>query len=90
MDVSLISGLKVLEEESKRLKKMYTEKSMQNDFLKEMLGKKWLGCLNARNLSVNGAFTCQSADGPEGGSAPKCQYSTVLSHIPDQRDLLSA
>jgi len=41
MDASLISRMKVLEEENKRLKKMYAEKSMQNDLLKEALGKKW-------------------------------------------------
>ncbi len=41
MDASLISRMKLLEEENKRLKKMYAEKSMQADLLKEALGKKW-------------------------------------------------
>ena len=41
MDASMISRMKVLEEENKRLKKMYAEKSMQADLLKEALGKKW-------------------------------------------------
>ena len=41
MDASLISRMKALDEENKRLKKMYAEKSMQNDLLKEALGKKW-------------------------------------------------
>lgn len=41
MDASLISPMKALDEENKRLKKMYAEKSMQNDLLKEALGKKW-------------------------------------------------
>jgi len=41
MDASLISRLKALDEENKLLKKMYAEKSMQNDLLKEALGKKW-------------------------------------------------
>ena len=41
MDASLISRLKALNEDNKRLKKMYAEKSMQNDLLKEALGKKW-------------------------------------------------
>ena len=41
MDASLISRMKSLDEENKRLKKMYAEKSMQNDLLKEALGKKW-------------------------------------------------
>ena len=40
MDASLISRMKALDEENKRLKKMYAEKSMQNDLLKEALGKK--------------------------------------------------
>jgi len=41
MDASLISRMKALDEENKRLKKMYAETSMQNDLLKEALGKKW-------------------------------------------------
>lgn len=41
MDASLISRMKALDDENKRLKKMYAEKSMQNDLLKEALGKKW-------------------------------------------------
>jgi putative transposase len=38
MDASLIA----------RLKKMYAERSMQNDVLKEALGKKWRGCLSVK------------------------------------------
>jgi len=41
MDASLMARMKELDEENKRLKKMYAEKSMQNDLLKEALGKKW-------------------------------------------------
>ena len=40
MDVSMMSQLKVMEAENRRLKRMYAEMSMQNDFLKEALGKK--------------------------------------------------
>jgi len=40
MDASLISEMKVLAEENRRLKRMYAEMSMQNDLLKEVLGKK--------------------------------------------------
>ena len=40
MDVSLMSQLKVMEAENRRLKRMYAEMSMQNDLLKEALGKK--------------------------------------------------
>ncbi len=40
MDVSMISEMKALTEENRRLKRMYAEMSMQNDLLKEVLGKK--------------------------------------------------
>ena len=40
MDVSMMLRLKVMEAENRRLKRMYGEMSMQNDLLKEALGKK--------------------------------------------------
>ena len=40
MDASMISDMKVMEDENRRLKKMYAELSMQNELLKEALGKK--------------------------------------------------
>jgi putative transposase len=40
MDASMISELKDVADQNKRLKKMYAELSMQNDLLKEALGKK--------------------------------------------------
>ena len=40
MDVSMMSQLKVMEAENRRLKRMYAEMSIQNDLLKEALGKK--------------------------------------------------
>ena len=40
MDVSMMTQLKVMEAENRRLKRMYAEMSMQNDLLKEALGKK--------------------------------------------------
>ena len=40
MDASMISQMKALEEENRRLKKMYAEMSMQAELLKEALGKK--------------------------------------------------
>ena len=40
MDASMISEMKSMAEENKRLKKMFAELSMQNDLLKEALGKK--------------------------------------------------
>jgi putative transposase len=38
-DASMISDLKVMEYENRRLKKMFAELSMQNELLKEALGK---------------------------------------------------
>ena len=40
MDASMIAQTKALEDENRRLKKMFAELSMQNDLLKEALGKK--------------------------------------------------
>jgi len=40
MDASLISEMNDLAEENRRLKRIYAEMSMQNDLLKEALGKK--------------------------------------------------
>jgi putative transposase len=40
MDASMMSDMKLMAEENRRLKRMYAEMSMQNDLLKEALGKK--------------------------------------------------
>ena len=40
MDASMISQMKALEDENRRLKKMYAEMSMQAELLMEALGKK--------------------------------------------------
>ena len=40
MDASMISQMKSLEDENRRLKKMFAEMSMQAELLKEALGKK--------------------------------------------------
>lgn len=40
MDASMMSQMKALEEENRRLKRMYADLSMQADLLKEALGKK--------------------------------------------------
>ena len=76
MDASLISEMKDMAEENRRLKRMYAEMSMQNDLLKEALGKK------AEAVSKAG-------DGHEFGRAARCQHRTGLPHLSDQRDLLS-
>ena len=40
MDASLISQMKAVEDENRRLKKMFAEFSLQNELLTEALGKK--------------------------------------------------
>lgn len=40
MDVSMISQMKALEDENRRLKRMFADLSIQADLLKEALGKK--------------------------------------------------
>ena len=40
MDESMVSEMKAMADENRRLKQMYAEMSMQNDLLKEALGKK--------------------------------------------------
>jgi putative transposase len=40
MDASMVSQIKAMEAENRRLKRMYAEMSMQNDLLMEALGKK--------------------------------------------------
>ena len=40
MDVSSLKRLKELEEENMKLKKMYAEKSLQNEALKDLIEKK--------------------------------------------------
>ena len=40
MDASMMAALKTTQDENRRLKKMFAELSMQNELLKEALGKK--------------------------------------------------
>ena len=40
MDASMVSEMKAMADENRRLKRMYAEMSMQNDLLKEAPGKK--------------------------------------------------
>jgi putative transposase len=40
MDASMVSQMRAMADENRRLKRMYAEMSMQNDLLKEALEKK--------------------------------------------------
>lgn len=41
MDASMISRMKALEDENRRLKKMYAEVQLQNEVIQEAMQKKW-------------------------------------------------
>jgi putative transposase len=41
MDASMMSRLKALEEENRRLKKMYAEEKLKAEIIKEAMEKKW-------------------------------------------------
>jgi putative transposase len=41
MNASLMARMKELEAENNRLKKMYADVQLQNDVIKEAMGKKW-------------------------------------------------
>jgi len=41
MDASMVSQLKELQDENRRLKKMYAEAQLSADLLKEAMSKKW-------------------------------------------------
>ena len=41
MEVSMVARMKELEEENRRLKKLYAESQLSADLLKEALSKKW-------------------------------------------------
>ena len=75
MDASMVSQMKALEEENRRLKRMYAELNMQANLLKEALGK-------------NDAAISTPGDGLEGGGGTWCQHCARLSGIWCQRDLL--
>ncbi|MFV0292825.1 MAG: IS3 family transposase, partial [Paracoccus sp. (in: a-proteobacteria)] len=53
MDASMISQMKAIEDENRRLKKMFAELSMQNELLKEALGKKVTGPSQRREMAAN-------------------------------------
>jgi putative transposase len=41
MDVSMMGRLKELEDENRRLKKMYAEERLKSEILREAMAKKW-------------------------------------------------
>ena len=68
MDASLISEMKAVAEENRRLKRMYADVSMQNDLLKEALGK-------------NDPASSTPRVGRESGGDEGCQHRAGLSGV---------
>lgn len=79
IEASLISRMKALDEENKRLKKMFAEKSMQNDLLKEALGKKYQGRLNAKRWPNELCDTNPSAFGLRAGRSASAKPAIGIS-----------
>ena len=71
MDASLISKMKSMADENDRLKRIFAEMRMQNDLLKEALGKKREAISKTR-------------DGHECNRATRCQYRVGLPYVSDQ------
>ena len=76
MDASLISQMKAMEDENRRLKRMYADLSIQVDLLKEALEKS--------NRAVS-----TPRDGRASCGAPQGQHSAGLPGLWCQRDVLS-
>ena len=76
MDASMITQMKSIEDENRRLKKMFAELSMQNELLKEALGK------NSPAIST-------PRDGRNCSGAARGQHCAGLPDVRCQRDLFS-
>lgn len=72
IDASLISGMKAMAEENRRLKRMFADVSMQNDLLKEALGK-------------NETASSAPRAGRENGGDEGRQHCAGLSGLRDKR-----
>jgi putative transposase len=77
MDASLMAEMKAMAEENRRLKKMYAEMAMQNELLKDALGKKALRPSQRREMATSAV------------PAARCEHCACLPDVPDQRKLLS-
>ncbi len=84
-----MSQMKAMEDENRRLKRMYADLSMQADLLKEALGKKATGPSIARKVN---ACICRGStprDGPECCGATWGKHRLGLPGLWGERDLLS-
>jgi putative transposase len=68
MDASMITQMKAMDDENRRLKKMFAKLSMQNELLKRRVEK------NRSAISTTG-------DGRKSSRRSRCFYHTGLSHF---------
>ena len=76
MDASMVSSMKAIEDENRRLKKMFAELSMQNELLKEALEK-------------NSAAISTPRDGRGCGGGMWGQHCAGMPYVWGERDVLS-
>jgi hypothetical protein len=76
MDASMVSQMKAIEDENRRLKKMFAELSLQNELLKEALGK-------------NSSAISTPRDGRDCGGEARGQHCAGLPDVWRERDVLS-
>lgn len=81
MDASMISQMRALEDENRRLKKMYAEMSMQADLLKEALGKNDAAVSTPEALRQMQAFAYRPGDGCESSGATWGQHCVGLPYL---------
>jgi len=74
MDASLISRMKALDDENRRLKKMYAESQMQNDVLKEALGIEAAGRHRSEHKAERGKAVSAQRGGRMGGKVSKHEH----------------
>ena len=88
MDASMITPTQAIAEENRRLKTMFAELSMQNDLLKEALGKIDRPSV-ARKANACICRGSKPRDGRECSGAARDQHSAGLPDFRGQGDLLS-
>ena len=73
----MVSQMKAIEDENRRLKKMFAELSLQNELLKEVIRKK-----------IDAGISTQR-DGRDGSGEARGQHRSGLPDVWGERDVLS-
>jgi putative transposase len=81
MDASMITEMKTIQDENRRLKKMFAELSMQNELLKEALGKNKPAIPRLAGECLHSPRGTTPRDGRESCGAKGHQYRTGLPNL---------